>query len=171
MIENPALKVQISICLDCSPSMSGKPELGDPPYTAGVPIDEIYKGIRLFFKTIIIYEVAKYSAEIVIVAFSGVVELVTNGYPSDDSHIAISQNIRSLVLDKKFVIFPIGIDSGAEIDVLKMVSPTRPHWRLKGLKFREFFDLLSQSIFKVSNSTHTERVKLDIKTITRWETL
>lgn len=229
LIENPTPRVPICLCLDCSPSMSGKPELGAPPDTIGVPIDELNDGVRLFFNTIKNDEIAKYSAEIAIVAFSGVAELVldfnyienvevptleldlkrggtsigeavrlaidalerrkqeykhagvdyyqpwlilmTDGYPTDDSHIPISQKIKSLVLDKKLVVFPIGIGSGSDMDVLKMFSPTRPPLRLKGLNFREFFEWLSQSVSRVSQSTPSEKVKLDIEGIKRWGAL
>lgn len=229
LIENPSPRVPICLCLDCSPSMSGKSELGTPPDTIGVPIDELNEGVSLFFNSIKNDEVAKYSAEVAIVAFSGVAELVldfnfienvivptleldlelggtsigmavelaidalerrkqeykhagvdyyqpwlvlmTDGYPTDDSHIHISQKIRSLVLDKKLVVFPIGIGSGADMDVLKMFSPTRPPLRLKGLNFREFFEWLSKSVSRVSQSTPGERVELDLKGIKRWGNL
>ena len=59
LVNNPTARVPVCLCLDISGSMQGK------------PIDELNKGVRLFYDTIKDDEVAAYSAEISIVTFGG----------------------------------------------------------------------------------------------------
>ena len=62
LVENPTARVPICLVLDVSGSMSG------------APIDELNKGVRLFFEAIKADEVAQYAAEICIVTFGSSVE-------------------------------------------------------------------------------------------------
>jgi uncharacterized protein YegL len=62
LVENPTSRVPICLVLDVSGSMSG------------APIDELNKGVRLFFDAIKLDEVAQYAAEICIVTFGNSVE-------------------------------------------------------------------------------------------------
>ncbi len=222
LVENPTTRVPICLCMDCSPSMSGDPNLGAPPNVNGVPIEELNEGIKHFMKAIIEDEIAKYSAEISLVSFSGRAEcmmdfnnpeyiidtygyprieldlqlggtsigsgvelaiekleerkleyqhagvdyyqpwliLMTDGYPTDQKHIEAAKRISKMVTDKKLTIFPIGIGDGADLNVLASFSPKRPPVRLKGLRFQEFFEWLSQSISQVSNSNPGESITL-----------
>ena len=57
LIENPTPRVPITLCLDTSYSMSGK------------PISELREGAALFYKSVFDDEIARYSAEISIVTF------------------------------------------------------------------------------------------------------
>ncbi|MGJ0362295.1 vWA domain-containing protein [Aliarcobacter cryaerophilus] len=60
LIENPTPRVPICLCLDVSGSMNGN------------PLEEMAKGVEMFFDAIKADEIAKYSAEISIVTFGGV---------------------------------------------------------------------------------------------------
>lgn len=64
LVENPTARVPICLVLDVSGSMSG------------APIDELNKGVQLFFDAIRADEVAQYAAEICIVTFGSSVEKV-----------------------------------------------------------------------------------------------
>lgn len=57
LIENPTARVAVSLCLDCSTSMSGD------------PISELNDGVASFYKAIDSDEIARFSAEIGIVTF------------------------------------------------------------------------------------------------------
>lgn len=96
--------------------------------------------------------------------------LMTDGAPNGDSaelSRAINRTV-DLVNQKKLTVFPIGIGSDADMDVLAQFSPKRPPLKLQGLKFREFFAWLSKSVSKTSQSTPGESVKLDLEEIKGW---
>ncbi|MBF0201024.1 MAG: VWA domain-containing protein [Desulfamplus sp.] len=77
LITNPTPRVPVCLVLDCSPSMSGEVAKGAAvEQTSPRPIDELNSGIELFFKSIKEDEVARYSAEVAVVRFSGVAETV-----------------------------------------------------------------------------------------------
>jgi uncharacterized protein YegL len=61
LVENPTARVPICLVLDVSGSM------------AGSPIEELNKGVKLFFDAIKLDEVAQYAAEICIVTFGDTV--------------------------------------------------------------------------------------------------
>jgi uncharacterized protein YegL len=83
--------------------------------------------------------------------------LMSDGAPTDDWHQAAEQ-LRGLAASKKLVSLPVGI-GGADLRVLGEFS-NRPAKPLTGLKFREFFVWLSQSMARVSQSTPGTAVKL-----------
>lgn len=96
--------------------------------------------------------------------------LMTDGSPNGDSSElsrAINRTV-DLVNQKKLTVFPIGIGSDADMDVLAQFSPKRSPLKLQGLKFREFFAWLSKSVSKTSQSTPGESVKLDVEGIKGW---
>jgi len=97
--------------------------------------------------------------------------LMTDGSPTDDTHIEVSEEVVKMINDKKLTIFPIAIGNNADLSVLKMFSPKRPPLKLKGLNFKEFFEWLSQSVSRVSQSTPGEKVELDVKGIAGWAEL
>lgn len=65
LLDNPTPRVPVSLCLDCSGSMSGQ------------PIQELNEGVAAFYSAINNDEIARYSAEISIVTF-GPVQLETD---------------------------------------------------------------------------------------------
>ena len=96
--------------------------------------------------------------------------LMTDGAPNGDSaelSRAINRTV-DLVNQKKLTVFPIGIGSDADMDILAQFSPKRPPLKLQGFKFREFFAWLSKSVSKTSQSTPGESVKLDVEGIKGW---
>lgn len=93
--------------------------------------------------------------------------VMTDGEPTDDISSAAAR-IKSLVTSKKLTVFPIGIGDSANLTKLGELSPTRPALRLKGLNFREFFQWLSRSVSRVSQSTPGEAVALDVAGIDAW---
>lgn len=99
--------------------------------------------------------------------------LMTDGEPNGD----ISQLERAIkrttesVLEKKLTIFPIGIGSGADMQMLARFSPNKPPLKLHGLKFKEFFVWLSQSVSIVSKSQPGDSIKLPTQGIDAWGSL
>ena len=95
--------------------------------------------------------------------------LMTDGQP--DSLRELERPIartNELINNKKLTIFPIGIGDDADMEVLAKFSPKRPPLKLQGLKFKEFFAWLSQSVSRTSQSTPGESVKLDLEGIKGW---
>lgn len=88
--------------------------------------------------------------------------LMTDGQPNGDRHVLESacQKTSSLQAEKKLTIFPIGIGKEADMTVLSRVSPQRVPLKLAGLKFVEFFQWLSKSVSRTSQSIPGERVEL-----------
>ena len=85
--------------------------------------------------------------------------LITDGAPTD-----YWQNAAKLVhageSDDKFLFFAIGV-KGADMATLgRISSPQRPPVSLQGLKFKELFLWLSNSLKRVSASTPEDKVKL-----------
>jgi|CryBogDrversion2_1035201.scaffolds.fasta_scaffold27622_2 uncharacterized protein YegL len=230
LIANPTPRVPICLVLDCSPSMSGEVSMGSVvQQTAPRPIDELNEGIKVFFSTIQEDEVARYAAEISIVAFSELAEevldfdsvarvsppkveletqhggtsigngvalalslldrrkteyrdagidyfqpwlvLMTDGQPTDDTHIDVARKVVDLVNNKRLTVFPIGIGEGADMNVLAMFSPKRPPLRLKGMRFKEFFEWLSKSVSTTSQSIPGNNIPLDIEGLKGWSEL
>ena len=69
LIDNPAPRVPIVLCLDTSSSMRGD------------PIEELSKGVALFYASVFDDEIARYSAEISIVTFGGTIRKVAEFGP------------------------------------------------------------------------------------------
>lgn len=92
-----------------------------------------------------------------------------NGEPADMER-AISR-VTELVNAKKLTVFPIAIGTETDIGVLGKLSPNRPPLRIKGLKFKEFFAWLSQSIATTSQSVVGEKVVLDTEGLKQWATV
>lgn len=96
--------------------------------------------------------------------------IMTDGQPTDDIESAVHRT-RELIEKKKLTIFPIGIGKDADMSVLERFSPTRKPQKLKGLNFKGFFEWLSQSVSKVSQSTPGEKVQLDQNGMKGWAEL
>lgn len=99
--------------------------------------------------------------------------IMTDGKPNGDEKKlteAINRTI-GLVEAKKLTIFPIGIGVEADMNILGELSPKRQPLRLQGLKFKEFFSWLSQSVSRTSQSTPGEKIELDFEGIKGWSEL
>lgn len=85
--------------------------------------------------------------------------LMTDGDPTDNIDEAVRRTT-NLVNDKKLTLFPIGIGPNANMGILAKFSPQWAPLRLKGLKFKEFFQWLSMSVERTSHSTTGEHIAL-----------
>lgn len=97
--------------------------------------------------------------------------LMTDGAPNgSETELARAiQRTRELVGDRRLTIFPIGVGKAADLDMLTRFSPKRPALRLDGMKFKEFFEWLSQSVAIVSQSMPGDTVKgLDPEKLRGW---
>lgn len=99
--------------------------------------------------------------------------LMTDGSPNGDALIldeAISRTAK-LIHDRKLTTFPIGIGEHADLGALGKFSPTRSPLRLQGLKFKEFFSWLSQSVAATSQSMPGDSIPLDVEGLKGWADL
>ena len=226
LINNPTPRVSVCLCLDISPSMSGRLEYGAHPGTRGVPIDELNSGVKSFYQAIKKDSHAKYAAEVGVVAFShsafvvrdfdsiinstppqlelemekggtsigsavkaclellenckktykktGVdyyqpwLVIMTDGRPTDNTHLSIAPKVVELVENNKLIIIPIGIGNAADKESLAMLSPKLPPLKLQGLRFKEFFEWLSSSVSAIPHSKLGEEVKIDRNNVKGW---
>lgn len=83
--------------------------------------------------------------------------LITDGAPTDDWQAAAAL-VREGETAKSFAFFAVAVGN-ANTDVLKQISARDPV-RLEGLKFRELFQWLSNSMKSVSQSTPGDKVAL-----------
>ena len=89
--------------------------------------------------------------------------LMTDGEPNGavtELERAIART-NELANNRKLAIFPIGIGDEADMKCLARFSPKRPTLRLKGMNFRDFFEWLSRSVERTSQSMPGSKVKLD----------
>jgi uncharacterized protein YegL len=89
--------------------------------------------------------------------------LMTDGKPygdKDPTAVSIAQQRTSkMVTDRKLVVFPIGIGADADMSVLAKFSPKNSPLKLNGLDFCQFFQWLSASVSRTSQSLG-EKVQL-----------
>jgi uncharacterized protein YegL len=94
--------------------------------------------------------------------------LMTDGQPTTQEHVEASARTCELEQAGKLVVFPIGIGQTADMNTLRMFSKKRSPLRLQGLNFRQFFEWLSKSVARVSQSSPGDKVPLDIDGIKGW---
>ena len=96
--------------------------------------------------------------------------LMTDGEPngSDTELQRAIDRTNDLAKVRKLTVFPIGIGDEADMNCLARFSPRRPPLRLKGMNFKEFFEWLSASVSRTSQSMPGDTVKLDLDGIKKW---
>jgi len=79
--------------------------------------------------------------------------LLTDGRPTDEWRYS-AQRVRGLSEQRKLVFIGVGVGPYVDMDILGQICPpNRPPKRIQGLRFREFFEWLSQSMGAVSRSS------------------
>ena len=99
--------------------------------------------------------------------------LMTDGEPNgstSDFNRAVSRT-NDLVNNRKLTVFPIGIGEEADMNCLAKFSPKRSPLRLKNMNFKGFFEWLSQSVARTSQSMPGETISLDFEGIKGWADL
>jgi uncharacterized protein YegL len=94
--------------------------------------------------------------------------LMTDGAPTTLTHGNASKAVLQLEGQGKLTVFPIGIGDQADMRVLSTFSKKKSPLRLRGLNFSGFFEWLSQSVVRVSQSMPGESVKIDTDGIQGW---
>lgn len=79
--------------------------------------------------------------------------LITDGAPTDPWK-QVADELREAVNSKKLAFFAVAVE-GADLDTLAQISPRRP-LRLRGLRFKELFSWLSNSLGAVSRSSPSQ---------------
>lgn len=79
--------------------------------------------------------------------------------------------VTEMVNEKKLTVFAIGIGNEADKNSLSRLSPRRAPAKLQGINFQEFFEWLSQSVSRTSQSVLGETVRLDKPPLDGWDIL
>lgn len=86
--------------------------------------------------------------------------IITDGRPTDDTHLVVAPRVVQMVNEGKLVVFPIGVGGLADLSALRVLSPKREPAQLAGIKFREFFEWIAKSVSRVSKSKVGDEVHL-----------
>ena len=73
---------------------------------------------------------------------------------------AVDTKVRAGEDAKSFVFFAVGVE-GANYDILQQIAQRNRPLHLRGLRFRDMFRWLSNSLSRVSHSTPGDRVEIE----------
>lgn len=93
--------------------------------------------------------------------------IISDGIPTDE-WVHIAARAKKLAADKKLVSLPIGVEN-ADLTVLSQFS-NRAALKLNGLEFTKFFEWLSKSMSRVSQSASTTS-SVDLPPIDSWASI
>jgi uncharacterized protein YegL len=94
--------------------------------------------------------------------------LITDGAPTDETHVSIASGVADQVEKKSLTIIPIGVGNGVDSQALSAFSPKLAPLKLKGLEFDKFFQWLSASVCQVSMSRLDEEFQQDMEAARSW---
>jgi uncharacterized protein YegL len=97
--------------------------------------------------------------------------IMTDGFPTDNSHVSVAPTIADLVNRKKLIVIAVGVGNAADMATLAMFSPAYPPIKIKEAKFGEFFRLITSSINEVSRSQPDEEFDFNPKNRKEWDHL
>ncbi|MEI6623868.1 MAG: VWA domain-containing protein [Actinomycetes bacterium] len=87
--------------------------------------------------------------------------IMTDGYPTDNSHFPAAERTQLLTAKRKLVVFSVAVGIAADLNVLAMFATAdRPPMRMRSMAFKPFFEWLSQSVHRVSQSAPGDGVPL-----------
>ena len=79
--------------------------------------------------------------------------ILTDGNPTDESHVDVSKTVREMVENKKLTVYAIGVGSGVNMDILAMLNTEdKPPKKLKGLRFKQMFEFLSKTMGDIATA-------------------
>jgi uncharacterized protein YegL len=91
--------------------------------------------------------------------------LVTDGHPTDHSHLDVAKLVKNQVLDQKLIVFSIGMGEDVDTEVLKLLSPKSPPFQLEEIDF--FSVEYLNSLFKQMLESE-EEISLALEGIKGW---
>lgn len=97
--------------------------------------------------------------------------IITDGQPTDQTHLEIREEIEKRVNGRKLTVFPIAVGDLKDYSQLALLSPKRKPLKLQGAKFRELFEWLSKSVAQVSVSLPGESTPIDLDGLQDWAEL
>lgn len=110
--DNPAARLPVVLCLDTSASMA-----------RGQAINELQKGVELFYRAVYDDEIARYSVETAVVSFGGTVQELEQFSPSKrNAHFDLTASGNTPMAQ-------------ATIRALEMLSERKEMYRLKGIDY------------------------------------
>lgn len=86
--------------------------------------------------------------------------LMSDGQPNDPGWEQVAERCRQAQVDKRFVLFPVGVGEGADKRAMEMFAKDTPMIQVEAAKFEEMFLWLSASLSTVSNSTPGDQTPL-----------